>query len=226
MASTSPTRHFCNSALVTSPDTPAEIAAFITRRDRSFRPIVNEVGPPPLRARPAPVTQRYPDLVRSITSQLLATTAADTIHRRVVETCGGVVSAQSILSAGTQNLRDAGLNRVKAQAMVDLAQDVLNERIRLAAHGRMSDEQIVADVASVRGIGPWTAHMYLIFTMGRRDVWPTGDFAVRSGWSLVHHLDEALSERQMKIEGDRFAGVRTAVAWYCWQAVHLHRQAK
>ena len=209
-----------------SPETPTEIAALIVRRDRSFKPIIDEIGPPPLRARPAPVVQRYPALVRSITSQLLATSAADTIHRRVVETCGGVVSVESVISAGTQSLREAGLNRVKAQAMVDLAQDVLDERIRLAAHGRMSDEQIVTDVASVRGIGPWTAHMYLIFTMGRRDVWPTGDFAVRSGWSLVHHLDEALSERQMKIEGEPFAGVRTAVAWYCWQAVHLHRQAK
>ena len=84
-----------------TPETPAEIAALIMRRDRSFKPVIAEIGPPPLRARPAPVTQRYPALVRSITSQLLATSAADTIHRRVVETCGGVVSAESIIAAGT-----------------------------------------------------------------------------------------------------------------------------
>lgn len=201
-----------------------EIAAFIVGRDRAFKTVVDRAGPPPLRRRAAPVSDRFPDLVSSITSQLLATKAADTIHRRVVEACGGAVSVESVLGAGPEQLKGAGLNRTKAQAMVDLAQDVLDQRVRLDQHGRMSDDEIVRDVVSVRGIGPWTAQMYLIFTMGRRDVWPAGDFGVRNGWSRLHGLDEIVSESQLRGDGALFEGVRTAVAWYCWRAVDLARQ--
>ncbi len=208
-----------------SPATPVDIAAAIAKRDRSFRPVIALAGPPPLRSRAAPVGERFPALVSSITSQLLATKAADTIHRRVVDVCGGEVTVASVLVAGAEQLKGAGLNRTKAQAMVGLAQDVLDQRVRLDRHGRMSDEEIVRDVASVRGIGPWTAQMYLIFTMGRRDVWPAGDFGVRNGWSALHGLDEIVSESQLRLDGDRFEGVRTAVAWYCWRAVDLKRQS-
>jgi 3-methyladenine DNA glycosylase/8-oxoguanine DNA glycosylase len=87
----------------------------------------------------------------------------------------------------------------------------------------MDDHEILSEVTAVRGIGPWTAHMYLMHTMARRDVWPAGDYGVRSGWSIVHDLDEIISERDLALEGDRFTGVRSAVAWYCWQAVHFAR---
>ncbi len=198
----------------------------IARRDQAFQSIVDLAGPPPLRRRAAPQSRRFPSLVRSITYQLLATSAANTIHQRVVGACGGEVTVASVLDAGVERLRGAGLNRTKAQAMIDLAGDVNERRVRLSDHGRMSDEEIVRDVTSVRGIGPWTAQMYLITTMARRDVWPAGDFGVRNGWSLVHGLDEIISERQLRADGDRFEGERTAVAWYCWEAVHFSRQSK
>jgi DNA-3-methyladenine glycosylase II len=65
--------------------------------------------------------------------------------------------------------------------------------------------------------------MYLMHTMGRRDVWPVGDYGVRNGWSIIHQLDETISERDLAVVGERFAGVRSEVAWYCWQAVHFAR---
>ena len=207
-------------------DTPTEVAAFIVRRDRAFRPVVAEVGPPVLRRRAAPVDERFADLVSSITSQLLATSAASTIHARVVETCGGTVNVDTIIAAGPDALKAAGLNRTKAEAMVQLAHDVAAKRVRLAHHGRMTDAEVVADVSSVRGIGPWTAQMYLIFTLGRRDVWPVGDYGVRAGWSALHGLDEIISEQALRDCGAKFEGARTATAWYCWQALHLARRAK
>ena len=70
----------------------------------------------------------------------------------------------------------------------------------------MSDDEIVRDVASVRGIGPWTAQMYLISTMSRPDVWPIGDYGVRVGWSLLHGLDETISEKDLLVAGERFDG--------------------
>jgi 3-methyladenine DNA glycosylase/8-oxoguanine DNA glycosylase len=164
--------------------------------------------------------------VRSITHQLLATSAATTIHARVVDACGGVVNVHTIIATGPEKLHAAGLNRTRAQAMVDLAHEVRDARVNLSRHGRMSDDDIVRDVASVRGIGPWTAQMYLISTMSRPDVWPIGDYGVRVGWSLLHGLDETISEKELLAAGERFAGARTSVAWYCWEAVHWAKAAK
>ena len=205
---------------------PEEVADFIAKRDRAFKPIIALAGPPPLRRRAAAVDDRFPSLVRSITHQLLATSAATTIHGRVVDVCGGIVNVQSIIAAGPEKLREAGLNRTKAQAMVDLARDVRDSRVILSRHGRMSDDEIVDDVASVRGIGPWTAQMYLISTMSRPNVWPIGDYGVRVGWSILHRLDETISEKELLVAGERFSGARTSVAWYCWEAVRWAKAAK
>jgi len=205
--------------------TQEEIASFIVKRDRAFRTVVKNAGPPPPR-RAAPVKSRFSALVRSITFQLLATSAANTIHARVIEACGGETSPQSVLAAGEENLRAAGLNRTKAQAMLDLAQHCLDGTVDLKAHGKMSNHEVVKDVVKVRGIGPWTAQMYLMHTLARHDVWPIGDYGVRAGWTLLHELDEMISEKDLGAEGPRFAGYESDVAWYCWQAVHFQRLSK
>jgi len=199
-----------------------DVAQLIAKRDKAFREVIALAGPPPSR-RTSRVDERFGFLVRSIVFQLLATSAANTIHARVVETCGGSIDVSSILETGATTLKTAGLSRTKAEAMVDLAQHVHDGRVQIAQHGYMSDDEVLAEVTAVRGIGPWTAHMYLMHTLGRRDVWPVGDYGVRNGWSIVHDLDETISERDLVVEGDRFAGVRSEVAWYCWQAVHFSR---
>lgn len=205
--------------------TPVDIAREIARRDRAFKSIIELAGPPP-RRRNAPVEDRFGSLVRSITFQLLTTKAAGTIHGRVHELCGSTVSPETIISAGVDQLRGAGLSRTKAQAMVDLATRVREQQVRLAHHGRMSDVEILKEVTTVRGIGPWTGQMYLMNTLARPDVWPVGDFGVRSGWSLLHGNAEIITEQDLKLAGERFEGLRSAVAWYCWEAVHFQRAAK
>jgi DNA-3-methyladenine glycosylase II len=208
--------------MVSSPLTPQEIAVVIAKRDRAFKKFINEVGPPPPR-RSAPVAQRFPTLARSITGQLLATKAAATIHQRVVDLCAGDVSAESIQRAGHASLRGAGLSNGKAAAMLDLAERTLDGRIRLNRHGKMSDHAVLSDVVAVRGIGPWTAQMYLMHTLARHDIWPAGDFGVRNGWSQIHDLDEMVSEVELRKKGELFTGVRSDVAWYCWQIIRLQR---
>jgi DNA-3-methyladenine glycosylase II len=203
--------------------TPKERAVAIGKRDRAFATLIRVVGPPPPR-RSAPVADRFSYLARSITFQLLATKAANTIHQRVIDLCDGTVSADSITKAGHANLRGVGLSNAKAAAMLDLAERARDGRIHLARHGRMNDHDVLTDVVAVRGIGPWTAHMYLMHTLARHDVWPAGDLGVRSGWSLLHGLDEMVTEVDLKRHGDVFEGVRSDVAWYCWQAVHLSRE--
>jgi 3-methyladenine DNA glycosylase/8-oxoguanine DNA glycosylase len=202
----------------------AETAAYIIKRDRKFEPIIRFAGLPPGR-RNGPVDERFGSLIRSITFQLLTTKAAGTIHGRVHELCGDTVNVEAILNVGVDQLRGAGLSRTKAQAMVDLAQRVRDQEVRLAHHGRMSDADILREVTTVRGIGPWTGQMYLMNTLARADVWPVGDFGVRSGWSLLHQHDEIISEQELRGAGEKFVGVRSAVAWYCWEAVHFQRAA-
>ena len=107
--------------------------------------------------------------------------------------------------------------------MLDLAERTLDGRVRLAHHGRMSDHDVLRDVVAVRGIGPWTAQMYLMHTLARHDVWPAGDFGVRNGWSRIHRLDVMVSEAELRQKGERFEGVRSDVAWYCWQVIRLER---
>ncbi|HEY5265677.1 MAG TPA: hypothetical protein VIJ40_02580 [Acidimicrobiales bacterium] len=202
--------------------TPQEISSIIATRDPAFRKLIKQIGPAPVR-RSAPVAQRFPTLARAITGQLLATKAAATIHQRVIDLCNGTVDAQSITIAGHAQLRGVGLSNAKAAAMLDLAARTIDGRIRLAQHGKMNDHQVLSDVVAVRGIGPWTAQMYLMHTLARHDVWPPGDFGVRNGWSQLHELDEIISEADLRRAGDVFAGVRSDVAWYCWEVIHLAR---
>jgi DNA-3-methyladenine glycosylase II len=201
---------------------PQEIAVVIGQRDRCFKKFIDEVGPPPAR-RSSPVAQRFPTLARAITGQLLATKAAATIHQRVVDLCDGDVSAVAIQRAGHANLRNVGLSNGKAAAMLDLADRTLDGRVHLAHHGRMSDVDVLRDLVAVRGVGPWTAQMYLMHTMARHDVWPAGDFGVRNGWSQLHGLDKMVSEAELQTKGALFEGVRSDVAWYCWHVIRLQR---
>jgi DNA-3-methyladenine glycosylase II len=201
---------------------PSDIALVIGERDRAFLSLINIVGPPP-RRRSAPMAERFGYLARSITYQLLATKAANTIHQRVIDLCEGDVSPESLVAAGHANLRGVGLSNAKAAAMLDLAEGTRDGRVHLAQHGRMSDADVLKEVVSIRGIGTWTAQMYLMHTLARHDVWPTGDLGVRSGWSIVHDLETMITDKDLRGEGDVFNDVRSDVAWYCWQAVHLSR---
>lgn len=200
-----------------------EIAAFIVQRDPAFAALVLAVGPPPAR-RSAKVEQRFAHLVRSITFQLLATKAATTIHARVEALCDRDVTPTTILRVGHERLRDAGLSNAKAAAMIDLARRTREGELRLDRHGRLRDDDVLREVVAVRGVGPWTAQMYLMHTLARRDVWPVGDHGVRAGWSLVHEYHDIIDARALNTEGDLFVGERSAVAWYCWRAVELGRR--
>ena len=202
--------------------TARERSLAIAERDDVFATLIDVVGPAPGR-RAMSVAQRFPTLARAITFQLLATKAATTIHQRVIEHCDGVVTPEAVTRVGYDGLRALGLSTVKAQAMIDLAQRTLDGRIRLTRHGRMSDRDVLADLVAVRGVGPWTAQMYLMQTLGRHDVWPTGDFGVRHGWSLLHGVAPVITQKDLQAAGATFTGFRSDVAWYCWRAVDLAR---
>lgn len=165
-----------------------------------------------------PATRRFTELAESIAYQQLNGTAAATIWGRVVEVCGGDVTPESLLAAGPDPLRGAGLSGAKTRSMLDLAERVADGRLPLGRIGRFDDEGVIEQLTPVWGIGRWTAQMFLIFTLGRVDVWPTGDYGVRNGFMLAWGLDGHPTEAEMTVLGAPFVGARSLVAWYCWRA--------
>ncbi len=200
---------------------PALIARTLEKY-RPLRAIIREVGPPPVQRR-APASTRFPYLVRSIVYQQLAGSAASAIHGRLVSGCGGKVTTAAVDRLSDDDLASFGLSGAKRAAIRDLSAKIQTREVRLDRHARLTDDEIIDDLVAVRGVGPWTAQMYLMSSLGRGDVWPTGDLGVRYGWTLLHALETTITPKALEAAGERLAPYRTAVSWYCWEAVALHR---
>ena len=103
--------------------------------------------------------------------------------------------------------------------MLDLADKVASGEVRLDNIARQSDEEIVRRLVVVRGIGRWTAEMFLIFQLHRLDVWPVDDYGVRKGYALAYDMPELPKPKELELLGKRFRPYRSVAAWYCWRAV-------
>jgi 3-methyladenine DNA glycosylase/8-oxoguanine DNA glycosylase len=130
-----------------------------------------------------------------------------------------------VLALAPRKLRSAGLSRSKVLSIRDLAAKVADGEVPLRSLGRLPDEEIVTRLSVVRGIGRWTAEMFLIFRLRRLDIWPVDDYGVRKGYSLAYGLRNLLTPKQLQDKGERYRPYRTVAAWYCWQAVHEQRNA-
>jgi len=106
--------------------------------------------------------------------------------------------------------------------VLDLAAKAHAGEVRLRTLGRLDDEAVIDELVAVRGIGRWTAEMFLMFQLGRIDVWPVDDLGVRNGWGIVH-TTAAPDARQLRVLGEPLVGVRSVAAWYCWRAIDLSR---
>ncbi len=151
--------------------------------------------------------------------QQLAGRAAAAIHGRFELLFDGVPTPGAVLAASIDDLRGAGLSGSKAASIRDLAEKVDLGLVELDRMSRLSDDVVVRELTLVRGIGEWTAHMFLMFQLGRLDVWPTGDYGVRNGYARMYGLPEMPTARALEPEGDRFRPYRSLVAWWCWRAV-------
>ena len=122
-----------------------------------------------------------------------------------------------------ETLRSAGLSGNKLASLRDLSAKVLDGTIVLSRTSRLSDDKLVARLVTVRGVGRWTAEMYLMFQLRRLDVWPVDDLGVRQGYGLAWGLDPPPTAKQLEPLGDPFRPYRSIVARYCWAAVPLFR---
>ena len=195
-------------------------AQILAGRDPVLARLVDEAGLPSL---PRPAESHFGTLVRSIVYQQLAGAAARAIHGRLIEALGGEVTAGRMVALTPEAMRAAGLSARKAATLQDLAAKVLDGTVSLdpRALARESDEDIVARLTTVRGIGKWSAEIFLIFQLRRLDVWPTGDLGVRKGYGLAWQIPTP-TPRQLDLLGEPYHPYRTVVAWYCWRAAQLY----
>ncbi len=192
----------------------------LRRSSRRMRALVDRVGPPTLRVEP--LGDPYAALLRSIVYQQLTGKAAATILGRVCGLFGGdqIPRPEQVLAAPTEQLRSAGLSGAKTLAVQDLARRAAGGELpSFRSLARMDDETIIERLSEVRGVGRWSVEMLLIFRMGRPDVWPTGDYAVRKSYAALHGLPELPTPRALHDGGEPWRPHRSAAAWYLWRAL-------
>ena len=190
-------------------------------KDPHFGPIVRAHGP--VTAKPK-ATTGFAALASIIVHQQLAGAAASTIHGRFRAALDRKVTAARVLDTDPEVLRAAGLSRAKLAAITDLATKVDDGAVRFAGLSRRSDEAVVEHLVQVRGIGEWSAHMFLMFHLRRPDVWPVGDLGVRYGWARIHGLAEPLDAKALRDQADHLRPWRSIAAWYCWRAMEIRNE--
>ncbi|MEO8744171.1 MAG: DNA-3-methyladenine glycosylase 2 family protein [Candidatus Dormibacter sp.] len=201
------------------PATPQELikgTRLIARRDPAMALLIKRGGAIELRD---PLEDSFAALVRSIMYQQLAGAAATAIHGRFLKLFKGGLSPRVVLRLPEGAMRSAGVSGPKAAAITDLARKILDGTVPIHDLDGLADDELEARLVQVRGIGPWTADMFLIFQLRRLDVWPIEDYGVRKGWALAHSLKEPPKPKALEAEGERFRPYRTIAALYCWQAV-------
>jgi DNA-3-methyladenine glycosylase II len=170
--------------------------------------------------------QPFQILAQAIAHQQLNGTAANTILRRLIETCGAGTfpTPEQVLAAPAGQLRAAGFSFAKVAALKDLAARSLSAEVPdRATLEQLDDEAIVARLTQVRGVGRWTVEMLLIFHLDRQDVLPVDDFGVRAGFRAAYGLRALPHPRALAAWGERWRPYRSAAAWYLWRALELAR---
>jgi DNA-3-methyladenine glycosylase II len=195
---------------------------FLARRDPVMKRLIKQVGPSVIGMRRSRTS--FEALVRAIVFQQLAGRAAAAIYGRVVALFpGDRISPENVMGVSEQSLRGAGLSAAKVASIRDFATKALDGTVPLRTLGRLPDEEIIERLVTVRGIGRWTAEMFLLFQLGRPDVWPVEDLGVRNGYRIAYELPAMPTAKELGPLGDLYKPYRSYAAWYCWQAVHLAR---
>jgi DNA-3-methyladenine glycosylase II len=191
-------------------------SAELAKRDPVMRKLVKQHGPCKI---PRSTDDHFYALAESIVYQQLAGAAAAAIFGRFRAIYDGDLSPERVLRTREKTLRGAGLSPNKLRSIRDLATKVLDGTLPLDRISRLPDEQIIERLVTVRGIGRWTAEMFLMFQLRRGDVWPVDDYGVRKGYMRAYGLKELPKPKELMAFGERFRPYRTAAAWHCWRAV-------
>ena len=197
---------------LSSADIAHALDALANDHERIARALA-QVGYPEERMR----DHSFATLARIIVGQQVSIAAAASITRKLVDTLGGDLTAASVLNCPEEDLRSAGLSRQKLSYMQSLATAEASGQLSLTTLPNLPDDDAVAAITAIKGFGEWSAHMYLMFSLGRPDIWPVGDLAVREGFKRIQGLEERPTAGELKPLGEPFRPYRSALAMLCWR---------
>jgi DNA-3-methyladenine glycosylase II len=206
-----------------TPKTIRSARRHLRAADPVLKDMIDAVGPFTLRIDP----DRFGLLVRSIISQQISTSAARSIRKRLQELAGPDGLTADNLATFTENeLRPVGLSSQKASYVSDLASNVNDGTVNLRQIGRLSDERVVDTLTQVRGIGQWTAQMFLIFSLGRPDVFPHNDLGVRTAIRDRYGLEDLPDKETSHSIASGWRPYASVASWYCWRTLNLARNTE
>lgn len=203
--------------------------------DRYIGPLIEKYGHCTIR--PRPKKYYFEDLIDSIVQQQLSMKAAASIFNRIKKkisdnndskipgkhkwredmTLSVEVTPEKILALTDTKLRECGLSKAKVIYVKNLAKKVIGQEIKFENLDKLTDEEVVGELIAVKGIGEWTSHMFLMFTLGRPDIFPSGDLGLRNAFEKV--IKKELDKKQMEKFALRWKPYRTIASWYIWKAL-------
>lgn len=202
-----------------NPETLAEATAYLSDQDSVLADVIARAPLPTI----TPHKNYYQELVESIVSQQLSVKAAATILKRFVDLFegDGFPTPDQILSVDIEALRSVGLSRQKASYIQDLAQKVLNDSVRFNHLDSLTNDEVIAELTQIKGVGVWTVHMFLLFCMGRLDVLPTGDLGIKNGIQKLYGLDTRPDELTIQTiaSENNWHPYESVASWYVWHSL-------
>jgi DNA-3-methyladenine glycosylase II len=198
-----------------------EAIEYLRAADETLAQLIDERGPLDQEARQrGRPTDSYGTLLRSIVGQQLSTKAARSIYGRLIDLFGGrAPTPQELLDADPEVVRAVGLSRAKVKYVRSLAEHVLSGELELERLPELGDEEVMREVTAVKGLGEWTAHMFLIFHLGRPDVLPVGDLGIRRAVERAYGFEELPAAEELERLGERWAPYRSLAALYLWESL-------
>jgi len=193
----------------------AQYAIRFLKQDQKLAKIIDLVGDFEIKRR----NNHFATLVEAIISQQLAGAAADAILRRFKKLYPRFPKPIQVLNTKNSKLRSVGLSKMKVGYLKDLAKKIESGDLKIRTLSKMGDEEIIAQLTQVKGIGRWTAEMFLIFSCGRLDVLPVGDLGLRKGVQLVFSLPDLPKPKEVEEIGMRWKPYRSVATWYLWKSL-------
>jgi DNA-3-methyladenine glycosylase II len=188
----------------------------IARIDPAFAPIIKD-SPLCTIGLKKYSRSHFETLINSIISQQLAVKAADTIIKRVNDLVDGRPKPETISKLSATKLREVGVSGAKARSMHELSNAIIDGDLNFHRFPKLSNQEISDELTKIWGIGRWTSEMFLMFHLGRLNVWPVGDLGMRRGWEKLHRMRTEINPKKLDVMGNKFEGFQSVVAWYCWR---------
>lgn len=185
-------------------------------KDKYIAPLLKKWGN--CRIKKSPKANYFIDLLEAITNQQLSGKAASTIFGRVKDLCKGGISPKAILKLPEAKLRKAGLSYAKIKYIKDLAGKVKKGELKIKSLDKMPNEEVKKELIAVKGIGPWTADMFLMFSLGRPDIFPVEDLGIKNGFEKVTGK-KFNKEKSAKFALKNWSPYRTVASWYLWRSL-------